>query len=85
MPAPSLSALDAVDVDEAVLLTQEIVRIPSVVGEEAELSDALTARMRGLGYDSVYQQEALPGRKNVIGIDDSGKPGPTRRHSGLTR
>ncbi len=71
------SILEAVDLDDAVRLTQEIVRIPSVCGDEAELSDALTARMRGMGYDDVYQQEALPGRKNVVGVVDSGRPGPT--------
>lgn len=77
MSPTTTTVLGAVDVEDAVLLTQEIVRIPSVVGEEAELSDALTARMRTMGYDEVYQQEALPGRKNVIGVVDSGKPGPT--------
>jgi acetylornithine deacetylase/succinyl-diaminopimelate desuccinylase-like protein len=66
-----------VDTDDAVLLTQEIVRIPSVVGEEAELSDFLLRRMSDLGFDAVYQQEALPGRANVIGVVRSGRPGPT--------
>lgn len=70
-------ALDVVDREEALLLTQAIVRVPSVVGEEQDLSDALTARMRTMGYDEVYQQEALPGRRNVIGVVDSGRPGPT--------
>jgi acetylornithine deacetylase len=76
--APQSDAiLEVIDLEDAVSLTQEIVRIPSVCGDEAELSDALTARMRGMGYDDVYQQEALPGRKNVIGVVDSGRPGPT--------
>jgi succinyl-diaminopimelate desuccinylase len=75
-PAAEL-ALDVVDGEEAIRLTQEIVRTPSVVGDEAPLADQLTARMRGMGYDDVYQQEALPGRRNVIGIVDSGRPGPT--------
>jgi acetylornithine deacetylase len=66
-----------VDLDEAVALTQEIVRIPSVVGEEAELSDYLRGRLGGLGFDAVHQQEALPGRCNVIAEVDSGRPGPT--------
>jgi acetylornithine deacetylase/succinyl-diaminopimelate desuccinylase-like protein len=74
---PSDSILDVVDLEDAVRLTQEIVRIPSVCGDEAALSDALTARMRTMGFDDVYQQEALPGRKNVIGVVDSGRPGPT--------
>jgi acetylornithine deacetylase/succinyl-diaminopimelate desuccinylase-like protein len=77
MSPPTTVVLDAVDVEDAVRLTQEIVRIPSVVGDEAELSDALAARMRRMGYDEVYQQEALPGRKNVVGVVDSGRPGPT--------
>jgi acetylornithine deacetylase/succinyl-diaminopimelate desuccinylase-like protein len=74
---PSDPILDVIDLEDAVRLTQEIVRIPSVCGDEAELSDALTARMRTMGFDEVYQQEALPGRKNVIGVVDSGRPGPT--------
>lgn len=76
-PTTTAAVLDVVDVEDAVALTQEIVRIPSVCGEEAELSDALTARMRAMGYDEVFQQEALPGRKNVVGVVDSGRPGPT--------
>ncbi len=71
----TLAAL--VDVDDAVQLTREIVRIPSVVGEEAELSDFLCRRMSTMGFDRVYQQEALAGRANVIGVADSGRPGPT--------
>jgi acetylornithine deacetylase len=70
-------ALDVVDRAEAVRLTQEIVRIPSVVGDEAALSNQLTARMGRMGYDEVYQQEALAGRSNVIGVVESGRPGPT--------
>lgn len=78
MSAPSESAvLTAVDLADAVTLTQEIVRIPSVCGEEEQLSEVLTERMRSMGYDEVYQQEALPGRKNVVGVVDSGRPGPT--------
>ncbi|MFN8217879.1 MAG: M20/M25/M40 family metallo-hydrolase [Solirubrobacterales bacterium] len=74
---PAAVVVDAVDLDDVVEVTQEIVRIPSVCGEEAELSDALTARMGKMGFDEVYQQEALPGRKNVVGVVDSGRPGPT--------
>lgn len=78
MSVPSQTAvLDAVDTDDVVVVTQEIVRIPSVCGEEAEISDALAERMRGMGFDEVYQQEALPGRNNVVGVVDSGRPGPT--------
>jgi acetylornithine deacetylase/succinyl-diaminopimelate desuccinylase-like protein len=65
-----------VDVDDAVALTQEMVRIPSVVGEEGELARALETRIADLGFDRVYLQDALPGRPNVVGVVDSGRPGP---------
>jgi acetylornithine deacetylase/succinyl-diaminopimelate desuccinylase-like protein len=70
-------ALKHVDTSDAVLLAQEMVRIPSVVGEECELSDALAARMRAMAFDDVYHQEVLPGRRNVVGLVDSGRAGPT--------
>jgi acetylornithine deacetylase len=77
-PGTELETYSAlVDVDDAVQLTREIVRIPSVVGYEAELSDFLHRRMSAMGFDRVCQQEALPGRSNVIGVVDSGRPGPT--------
>jgi acetylornithine deacetylase/succinyl-diaminopimelate desuccinylase-like protein len=66
-----------VDADDAVALTQEIVRVPSVVGEEGRLARALRGRMSGMGFDRVYLQDALPERPNVVGIVDSGRPGPT--------
>ena len=58
-------------------LTQELVRIPSVQGEEGELAQALFDRMRPMGFDDVYLQDALPSRPNVVGVVDSGRPGPT--------
>jgi acetylornithine deacetylase len=78
---PSDAQLEAVagllDLDEAVALTQEIVRIPSVQGEEGMLARALHSRMRGMGFDRVYLQDVLPDRPNVVGVVDSGRPGPT--------
>ena len=69
--------VELVDTDDAVALTREMVRTPSVVGEEQELSDRLHARMGSMGFDRVYQQEVLPGRENVVGVVESGRPGPT--------
>lgn len=69
--------LAEVDVDEAVELTQQIVRIPSVVGEERELSDELLLALGCLGFDRVYHQEVFPGRANVVAVVKSGRPGPT--------
>ena len=74
---PISTVLGAVDGANAVMLTQEIVRIPSVVGEEGELARALAARMEEMGYDRVYLQDVLPDRPNVVGVVDSGRPGPT--------
>jgi acetylornithine deacetylase/succinyl-diaminopimelate desuccinylase-like protein len=78
---PTDAQLDAVaalvDLDDTVELTREIVRIPSVQGEEGELAHALHARMTGMGFDRVYLQDALPDRPNVVGVVESGKPGPT--------
>lgn len=66
-----------VDGDDAVLLTQELVRIPSVVGEERAIVEFLAARMGRMGFDEVYRQPVLPDRDNVVGVVDSGRPGPT--------
>ena len=65
------------DSDDAVALTQEIVRIPSVQGAEGELAHYLCDRMARMGFDSVRLQDALPDRPNVVGIVDSRRPGPT--------
>jgi acetylornithine deacetylase/succinyl-diaminopimelate desuccinylase-like protein len=76
-PNEELAAvIGAVDGANAVAVTQELVRIPSVVGEEGELARALERRLRGLGYDDVYLEDALPDRPNVVGVVDSGRPGP---------
>jgi acetylornithine deacetylase/succinyl-diaminopimelate desuccinylase-like protein len=71
------TAAALVDVDDAVILTQEVVRIPSVQGGEGELARYLLRRLGRMGFDRVYLQDALPDRPNVIGLVDSGRPGPT--------
>ena len=76
-PAQLEAATELVDAADAVALTQEIVRIPSVQGEEGELAHALLGRMKGMGFDDVYLQDALPERPNVVGVVESGRPGPT--------
>jgi len=74
---PVAAAIAAVDGDETIGLTQELVRIPSVVGDEGAIAEALHARMQTLGFDELRLQDALPGRPNVVGVVDSGLPGPT--------
>jgi acetylornithine deacetylase/succinyl-diaminopimelate desuccinylase-like protein len=74
---PVATIVASVDGNDAVQLTQEIVRIPSVVGEEGDVAEALHARMAAMGFDELYLQDVLPRRPNVVGVVDSGKPGPT--------
>ncbi len=45
--APVVAGVDA---DAAVRLAQELVRLPSVVGEEGDLAEALRARMAAMGF-----------------------------------
>ncbi len=68
--------LDRVDTDFAVSLTQEIVRIPSVVGDEGPIANALEAILRQLDVGSVWQEEVEPGRKNVLWEIEGSQPGP---------
>lgn len=70
------SVLGSVDRDLAVDLTQELVRIPSVVGEEGPIGDVLVRQMTDVGLENVRKQEVAPGRANVIGELDFGD-GPT--------
>jgi acetylornithine deacetylase/succinyl-diaminopimelate desuccinylase-like protein len=69
------AALDGVRRDLALGLTQELVRTPSVVGEEEAVGHILARQMTDLGFERVRLEEALPGRFNVIGEVDFG-PGP---------
>lgn len=70
------SVLSAVDQGLSVRLTQELVRVPSVLGEEGPIGDLLEGQMRDLGFEAVQRQEVFPGRWNVIGEINFG-PGPT--------
>ena len=69
-------AIESVDVDLAVRLSQEVSRIPSVLGDEAALAAFLAETMRAMGFENVALQPALPGRPNALGQFDFG-PGRT--------
>jgi acetylornithine deacetylase/succinyl-diaminopimelate desuccinylase-like protein len=58
--------LSAIDEDELVEMVQDLINIPSLTGREAEVSDYLAERFRGIGL-KVTQQEVEPERNNVIG------------------
>src|SRR5215469_5196871 len=59
--------LEHVDVDRAVALTQEVCRIPSVLGEEGPLAAFLADTMKEAGFDAVQLQPVLPDRPNALG------------------
>lgn len=59
--------LEAVTDDLVVEIAAELLRFPSVLGEEGPAGLALAERMRRLGYE-VGLQEVVKGRYNVIGI-----------------
>lgn len=77
MPASDLTEalLTAVDADLDVRLTRELVRVPSVVGEEEAIGLLLESQARALGFEAVRREEVYPGRYNTIGHLDFG-PGP---------
>jgi succinyl-diaminopimelate desuccinylase len=78
-----------VDEQEVVSLTQSLVRIPSVFDPHtADANEERVARyvadyLRQMGC-AVYYEEVVPGRPNVIGIYDSGRPGKTLLFEGHT-
>jgi acetylornithine deacetylase/succinyl-diaminopimelate desuccinylase-like protein len=59
--------LEAVDLNRAVQLVQEVCRIPSVLGEEGELASFLASVMSESGFEDVQLQPVLPDRPNAIG------------------
>ncbi|MDO6658646.1 M20 family metallopeptidase [Anaerobacillus sp. 1_MG-2023] len=77
------------DSKEVVALTQELVRIPSVYrpgtedGNEQAVAEYVASYMKKMGLE-VHMEEVEPGRPNVIGILDSGRPGKTLLFEGHT-
>ncbi|MGM0898223.1 MAG: M20 family metallopeptidase [Bacillota bacterium] len=71
-------------------LTQQLVQIPSVYrgegvegGNEEKVANYVAEHLRGIGIET-HIEEVVPGRPNVIGIIDSGKPGKTLLFEGHT-
>lgn len=58
-------------------LLKKMVSYPSTDGNEAGISDFLAENARAMGMDTVEQQEALPGLKNVIAVKTFGRGGKT--------
>ena len=77
----SQSLLDRImqpeDVELALRLTRESVRIPSVCGEEGALGRYVYEQLQALGFEDTALQEVYPGRYNAIGVIRGSRPGPT--------
>ncbi|MBP1970045.1 succinyl-diaminopimelate desuccinylase [Virgibacillus natechei] len=77
------------DYERAVSLTQQLVRIPSVYrpgdpdGNEEKVAHYVADYLRNIGIE-VHVEEVVPGRPNIIGVVDSGKPGKTLLFEGHT-
>lgn len=77
------------DKEAVINLTRELVRIPSVYrentsdGNETKVAHYVAEYLKSLGIET-YVEEVVPGRPNVIGIIDSGKPGKTLLFEGHT-
>jgi acetylornithine deacetylase/succinyl-diaminopimelate desuccinylase-like protein len=59
--------LEHLDTDRATALSQEVCRIPSVLGEEGQLAKFLADVMSQAGFEAVELQPVLPDRPNAIG------------------
>ncbi|WP_174614682.1 M20 family metallopeptidase [Virgibacillus ihumii] len=78
------------DYERVVTLTQQLVRIPSVYrpdepgGNEEKAANFVADHLRNIDGIEVHVEEVAPGRPNVIGVVDSGKPGKTLLFEGHT-
>jgi acetylornithine deacetylase/succinyl-diaminopimelate desuccinylase-like protein len=68
--------MEALDLERAVGLVQEVCRIPSVLGDEGALAAFLASVMSVSGFEEVRLQPVLPDRPNAIGRVSFGA-GPT--------
>ena len=59
--------LGHLDTDRATALSQEVCRIPSVLGEEGPLATFLADVMKEAGFEAVELQPVLPDRPNATG------------------
>ena len=74
--AAAASVLDALDLERAADLVQEVCRIPSVLGEEGPLAAFLASTMREAGFEGVDLQPVIEDRPNAVGHVSFGD-GPT--------
>jgi len=78
------SLVEAVDVGLAIEITRDLVRIPSICGDEYEIAMYLRGKMQALGFPEVYLQEVEPRRFNAVARVDGAGVGPTFVFNGHT-
>ena len=61
------------ETDRLISFAKDIVRIPSLSGEEAQVARRIEAEMKALNFDSVWTDDV----GNVIGVLEGAQPGPT--------
>lgn len=61
------------DTDRLTTFARDIVRIPSLSGEEAQVAGRIEAEMKALAFDNVWTDDI----GNVIGVLEGAQPGPT--------
>jgi len=61
---------------------QEMVRIPSITGNEEKIGKAFYEKMKSIGLDEVEMVEAEPGRPNVVGKFKGKEKGKTLMFNG---
>ncbi|MFP4662574.1 MAG: M20/M25/M40 family metallo-hydrolase [Halanaerobiales bacterium] len=59
--------------DKAIAFAQDLIRTPSISGNEKDVADLLIAEMKKLGYDQVFRDDM----GNVVGIVKGSEEGPT--------
>jgi acetylornithine deacetylase/succinyl-diaminopimelate desuccinylase family protein len=70
-----LWAIKKIDKKEVTELTREMVKIPSITGNEAELADYIKSRLKEIGF-KVSQIEVEKNRPNIIGKLEGQKGSP---------
>ncbi len=65
------------DLELAIRLTQQAVRIPSINGDEGPLGKEVYRWLGDLGFEEAELQEVYPGRYNATGVLRGRRPGPT--------
>lgn len=69
MPDPRRVSIEA----EALALARELVRLPSLPGEEGAVAEAVEREMRALGYDNVLRDPL----GSIVGVVRGSRPGGT--------